>query len=147
MKILYDLGFNSTFYIELVLFLFCFTILVKFIFNPYLKAHHERSKRTVGDEEFAERITQEAAQKKLEYEAKAKTLNLEFRTVYDATKNQALQEYDRLLSETKKEVDDKLESASRNIANQVAKVRLEIEKEVVSVSNDIVNKIAGREGK
>src|SRR3954469_9588798 len=97
MELLRSLGVNSTFWIQVACFIISFSSLTFLVFIPYLRAHQEREARTVGSEESATRLIQEAHDLQQQYEQRAKVVNSQIKGAFDVQRQEAQKEYDRLV--------------------------------------------------
>ncbi|MEK7354988.1 MAG: hypothetical protein AAB250_00965, partial [Bdellovibrionota bacterium] len=75
MEILRSLGVDGTLWIHMACFLVSYVALTQLILKPYMAALRERETRTVGNEEHAVRLVEEANQLNSEYEQKARAIN------------------------------------------------------------------------
>lgn len=141
MKILEDLGINSTLFVQLILFLVAFFALSKLLFRPYLLVFHEREKKTVGDENQALRLIQDTDKIKEEYEQKARSLNLEFKTIFDQKRNDALKEHDEIVNQSRKEASQKILETQSLINEQIDVAKNKLEAEVPLISDAIIDKL------
>ena len=60
MELLKSLGIDSTLWSHLACFIVAYLALSTLVFRPYLRAFQERERRTVGSEEDAIRLIEEA---------------------------------------------------------------------------------------
>ncbi len=145
MKIIQDLGINSTVFVQFVVFLLAYLALTRLVFQPYLKAHHERQRRTEGEEALAERLLLESQDIHKEYEGKAQVARQEFKKAFDDAKGEALKEYDRIIATARDESHQKVQAAKKEIDLEVEKSRSLLSKEVPSLSGAIVSKLIGKD--
>lgn len=145
MEILRSLGVNWTLLIHLVCFGISYFFLTTFVLKPYAAAHREREKRTVGNEEVAVRLIEDAAKLQAKFEQKAKSLNSEIKGYYDESRTQAMAEYDQLISSARAEANIVTKGTQAEIEREVQKARQAIAAEVPAVSAAIASKLAGKE--
>jgi F-type H+-transporting ATPase subunit b len=145
MDILTSLGINSTIWIQLVCFLISYVSFSQLVLKPYMAALNEREKRTVGNEEIAVRLVEEAADLHAEYEQKARSLSAEIKGFYDEHRNNALKESDRILAEAREEAGRVLTQSRGQIALQIDAARRALSAEVPAISAAMASKLAGKE--
>jgi F-type H+-transporting ATPase subunit b len=145
MAVLKALGIDNTLWIHLACFLVSYAAITMLIIKPYLAALHEREKRTVGGEETATRLIEEATAIHTQYEQKARHINDEIKSVYDQSRMLANKESDRLLTEARENSDAILEQARAEIGREVQGARKILSSEIPAVSSAIASKLAGKE--
>ena len=97
MELLKSLGVNSTLWYQLACFIVSYLALSNLILKPYMAALHERENRTVGGEETAIRLIEEASHLHAELEQKARAIHASVKHVYDSSRTEAMAEYDRTI--------------------------------------------------
>ncbi len=139
------LGIDSTVWFQLVSFLIAYLALSNLVFKPYLKAFHERERRTVGSEESAVRIVEEAQQLQMNYEQRAKHLNSEIRSVYEAHRAEATKQYEKQVEAARAESATALDSARQKISTEVQAARKALSAEIPAVSAAIAARLSGKD--
>lgn len=145
MGILEALGVDSTIAIQFVVFMFVYFVLHFVLFKPYFLAYIERKQRTVGNTDVAERVTTETRDLEVKYEQKARELNSQHKGIYDASRTEALKEYDRLVSEAREDAKITLEQSRERLRNELKKARAEVEQEIPVVTQAITTKMLGKD--
>ncbi|MCB9027181.1 MAG: ATP synthase F0 subunit B [Bdellovibrionaceae bacterium] len=145
MAILESIGLNQTIFIQFAIFFVTYIFVNLLVFKPYNKAYEERVKKTEGNQGLAEQAVEATKILELEYETKARLINSEFKTIYDASKTDALHEYDMLISEAKENAKNVLTANRKKIATELERAKLELTKEVPLVSEAIVKNLLGKE--
>ncbi len=145
MEILTELGGNSTLWIQLGCFLIAFVALSQLIFKPYMAAHHERTQRTIGNEEAAGQILQDAAEIQIQYESRARELNDQTKQIFDQTRTAAMQDYDRVVNSARDQAAQILGQSRAEIAEGIKRLQADVFKEVPGVANVIASKLLGKE--
>ncbi|MCB0355957.1 MAG: ATP synthase F0 subunit B [Bdellovibrionales bacterium] len=145
MAILESIGLDQTLFVQFAIFFVTYFFVNQLVFKPYNKAYEERIKKTSGNQDLAEQAIQQTKVLELEYEKKARLINTEFKSIYDASKTEALHEYDRLVNEARENAKKTLEANRKKIASELDKAKLDLGKEVPVVSNTIVAKLLGKE--
>ncbi len=145
MDILNSLGIDKTVWIQLACFVVSYIFLSNFVFKPYLKAFHERERRTIGNEDLAARIIDEAHQLHGEYEKKAKALNLEIKNFYEKARAESMHEFDVIVKKARDDAGDLVDEARTKISAEVQRARQSISAEIPVVSSVIASKLVGKE--
>ncbi len=145
MELLKSIGINSTLWIHFACFAVAYLSLSNFLFKPYAAALRERESRTVGNEERAARMLDEAAEIHTQYEQKAKLVSAAIRTEYDKSRAEAMHEYDQVVTSARSEAAKALEHSRQLISTELGKAKTLLAQEVPSVTSAIASKMAGRE--
>lgn len=145
MDLLISLGVNSTLVIQFATFLVLYAVLKYALFAPYFAAYNERSHRTVGKAELAERYIAETKQMEEQFAAKAQEVNEQFKAIYDKTRSQAMKDYDRLVGEARTRSKALADEAVRKIHKEMDFARAQLGQEVSSVAQLINQKLIGKE--
>ncbi|MES2857436.1 MAG: ATP synthase F0 subunit B [Bdellovibrionota bacterium] len=145
MEILKSLGVDSTIWIHLACFLVSYIALTQLILKPYMAAMKEREKRTLGSEETAVRIIEEANDLHAEYEKRAREVNSTIKGLYDQSRTTATKEYDRLVEAARSEVGILLDASRTQIGAEVQTARRTLSGEIPNVATAIASKLAGKE--
>jgi F-type H+-transporting ATPase subunit b len=145
MEILRSLGVDWTLFIHLVCFGISYFFLTTFVLKPYAAAHHERERRTVGNEEVAARLIEEAHKLQEKYEQRARALNSEIKGYYDKSRTEAMEQYDQLVSGARAEANIVTKGAQAEVQREVGNARKALVAEIPSVAATIASKLAGKE--
>ena len=145
MNILTSLGVDWTLGVHLVSFLVSYLALTQLVFKPYMRAYEEREKRTFGNEREAERLIRESGELQAQYEQKAKVLNSQIKSVFDASRSEAQREYDQLVQVARDLASKELEANRSWIGQEIQKTRTALGAEVPALSAIIASKLAGKD--
>ena len=145
MDILLSLGIDHTVGYHFLLFVVVFLFLSQFVFKPYFSAYKERANRTIGGQENAQQLIAETEKLHLEYERKARAMNKEHKKIFDTRRSEALHAHDEVIQKAKVQAQEYLDTARGKINGELKAARQEVSTEVSSISDLIVNKVAGRE--
>ena len=145
-KILTSLGIDSTFYLQFGIFFVAFISMKWIVFDPYLKAHNERLKRTVGGVEETESLLQATERKEEEYSQQAKRLNGQIREIFAHQNEKAKKEKEQIMAVAKKEADGLMKGARSDLQASVDQLRKEMETHIPSISQSIQKKFLGSQG-
>jgi F-type H+-transporting ATPase subunit b len=145
MEIFKSLGVNSTLWIHLVCFLVSYVALTQWVLKPYLAALRERERRTVGGEETAVRLIDEANELHSEYEKRARAINAEIKQAYDHSRQAAMKDYDQIIAAARAEAMTLLERSRGEIASQISVAERLLAVDVPAVGAAIASKLAGKD--
>ncbi len=145
MALLKSLGIDSTLWIHVVCFAVAYLSISNLVFKPYMKALAEREKRTIGGEEQAALLLNEATEINAEYETKAKAVSASIRQEYETNRLEALKESEALLSAARAESAKILEASRAKIATEIKTAKSLLSAEVPAITSAIASKMAGKE--
>lgn len=145
MEILQALGVDWTLFIHLGFFGVSYLFFSNLVLKPYMKAMHERENRTVGNEEVAARLINEAGKLHEQFEMKARAINSEIKGYYDKSRSEAMKQYDEMVGGARSEANALVRTAQVDIEQKIQSVRKAISAEVPSVGSAIASKVAGKE--
>lgn len=143
--ILDTLKLNNTIWIQLGCFMVAYLAMSQLLFKPYYEAYRKRQERTVGGEETAEKLTQEALEMQESYEGKLRAVNAEFKTIYDQEKSEAQKSFNDKVAGARKEAEGVLEETRTQVATKVVDVQKDLEKEIPAISSAMASKLIGKE--
>lgn len=144
-SLLNALGVNETIWLQLACFIVSYLALSHLVFKPYMKAHHEREKRTVGNEESAVRIIEEAQDLHSNYELKAKALNSEIRSIYDKQRSDALKDYETMIKDARESAQQAMAATREKIAQEIQTAQKKLAVEIPGVAQAITNRLLGKD--
>ena len=98
MAILQQFGIDGTVFIHMIIFMIAIIFLSTVVFKPYLKALEMREQRTKGGEALAGEIQKQSADLRTRFEAKAKEVSTEIKTIYDKVRGQAAKDYEQIVA-------------------------------------------------
>ncbi|MCB0377623.1 MAG: ATP synthase F0 subunit B [Bdellovibrionales bacterium] len=143
LEILTSLGIDSTFFYQFVIFFIAFLSMNFIVFRPYLNAHDERIRRTVGGQKEAEDLMQSAAKEEEIYKAEARKLNSEIREIFATSNAKAKKETEEILNQAKTEADQEVEKGRKSLEATIQEVRKEMEAHIPEISKKIETKFTG----
>ncbi len=142
--ILEQLGIDSTFFAELVIFFVVFTILSRFYFRPFLQLFEARHKKTVQDREAAEKMMIDAQQKLEEYKQRLSAERAGAKRHYDTILEQAKKEETEILARAREEAKKVTQEAADSVAAQREKLKAQLQSDVESLAQTISEKLLSR---
>ena len=145
MEILTSLGVNHTLWMHFLCFLVAFSAFWLLILKPYGAALREREKRTVGNEEAAVQLVEQANDLHAEYEKKARAVNVQIKGFYDTSRTEAQAAYEKVVSSARAESSAALEKARAQISKEIQTARQTISADVPAIGAAIASKLAGKD--
>jgi F0F1-type ATP synthase membrane subunit b/b' len=145
MEIFRQLGVNETLWIHLACFLFSYVVLTQLILKPYFRAFLEREKRTVGSEEAAVRLSEEANDLQTQYGLQARDLNAKMKGLYDDARLTAQKQSDVVVGQARTQATALLQQNREQIAGEVSKAQKTLAAEIPAVGSAIASKLAGKD--
>lgn len=142
--ILEQLGIDSTFFAELVIFFVVFTILSRFYFRPFLQLFEARHKKTVQDREAAEKMMIDAQQKLEEYKQRLGLERANAKKHYDTILEQAKKEEADIMARAREEAKKVTQEAAESVAAQREKLKAQLQNDVESLAQTISEKLLSR---
>ncbi len=145
MEIFRQLGVDSTLWIHLACFLVSYVFLSQLIMKPYLRAFEEREKRTVGSEETAVRLVEEANDLQTQYALKARELNTQMTSFYNDARQAAQKQSESIVSKARDQATALLQGNREQISSEVQKAQKTLSAEIPAVGAAIASKLAGKD--
>ncbi len=142
--ILEQLGIDSTFFAELVIFFVVFTILSRFYFRPFLQLFEARHKKTVQDREAAEKMMIDAQQKLEEYKQRLSVERASAKKHYDTILEQAKKEEAEIMARAREEAKKVTQEAADSVSAQREKLKAQLQGDVESLAQTISEKLLSR---
>jgi F-type H+-transporting ATPase subunit b len=142
--ILEQLGIDSTFFAELVIFFVVFTILSRFYFRPFLQLFEARHKKTVQDREAAEKMMIDAQQKLEEYKQRLSLERANAKKHYDSILEQAKKDEAEIMARAREEAKKVTQEAADSVAAQREKLKAQLQSDVESLAQTISEKLLSR---
>lgn len=110
------------------------------VFRPYLKAHDERVRRTLGGQEEAKNLLDQADKAEETYKAEAKKLNAEIKDIFSASNAKAKSEVDTILVKAKEEADKQVDAGRKALNQSVSEAKQAMESHIPGISEKIQSK-------
>lgn len=145
MEIFRALGVDNTLIIHLACFLVSYIALTQLILKPYFNAYLEREKRTVGGEEAAVRLVEEANDLQTQYAIRARELNAQAKSFYDQARGDAAKRSETIVSAARDQASALIKSSREQIAGEVSKAKKSLALEIPAVGSAIASKLAGKD--
>ncbi|MFL5812658.1 MAG: ATP synthase F0 subunit B [Bdellovibrionia bacterium] len=142
--ILEQLGIDSTFFAELVIFFVVFGVLSRFYFKPFLALFEARHKKTVQDREAAEKMMIDAQQKLEEYKQRLSAERAAAKKHYDTILEQAKKEEAEILARAREEAKKVTQEAADSVSAQREKLKAQLQSDVESLAQTISEKLLSR---
>ncbi len=144
MAVLEQLGINQTVYIQFFIFLIAFITLSQVVFAPYAKALTEREARTKGGEELAGELQKQSVELKTQYEAKARKVSGDIKTIFDSYRDQANREYEQIISKARAESQRLVEEARLRVSIETAEAAKKLREDLPKIASAITSKLLAK---
>lgn len=144
MAILTQLGINQTAFIQFFIFAIAFFSLSLVVFKPYADALHKREEKTKGGEEVAEQMLKQSAELKTQFETKARQVTGEINTIYEAHREQAMKEYNRIVTEARGESQQLVEDTKKQVTLQIAEATSKLKEEIPNIAGLITQRLINK---
>ena len=144
MELLTSLGVNSSLGVQFIIFVVCYGVLKRMLFDPYFAAFDVRSARTVGTTEQAEKFSGETRELEKEYARRAQDANDQFRVAFEAARRDATAEYDRVVNEARARAKARVDETTARVQRELDAARGQIQGDVAAVSQLINQKLVGK---
>lgn len=138
------LDFNITLIYQVIAFFILLFILNEFLFKPVFKVLDEREKKTTGTVEEADKIEDDASKGIEEYEKSMKDAALKGHEKRNAIRQEGVDEEQKILEETRKEVAGELGKLRVDLGKEKEKALEELKTATAEISKEIAGKIIGR---
>lgn len=139
--ILQQLGLDSTFYPQFVVFFVLFLFLGQFFFKPFLRLMEERHRRTVQDRQAAEAMMSSVSERLAQIEARLAQARLEARGDFEKTVAEAKQEEAKILSAAREEAKRVVSETATALDAERARVRAQLELDAEALASAVADKL------
>ena len=143
LEILTSLGIDTTVFYQFFIFFVAYISMNHIVFKPYLKAHDERLRRTVGGEEQAKNLQEDTVKLEEQYSLEAKKLNDEIKTIFGEQNQKALKQKTEILEKARKDAEAKVQAGRSALDEAVSDARQAIGQQIPDISEKIENKFMG----
>jgi F-type H+-transporting ATPase subunit b len=144
MEIIHQLGINQTAFVQFAIFICIFFFLNLYVFTPYYAALAEREKRTLGGEDLALEFHKKTTELHSEYQLKTKEVTSKIKSIYEAQRNDAMKDYDIIVSKAREEAGVVLDTNNKKIAQAVQSAASALKLETTNVAVAITQKLLGK---
>ncbi len=141
---LQQLGVNSTFFIQFVVFIAIISFLSIYVFGPYAKAVAEREKQTKGSEDDALVMDKHSVELYAEYEKKAREVHSSIQDVYKAARAEAQKEHEKAILAARTESENYLNENRKKIKDAVGAAEDALKKETPQIVIAMTQKLLGK---
>ncbi|MEZ0390803.1 MAG: ATP synthase F0 subunit B [Pseudobdellovibrionaceae bacterium] len=144
MAILEQLGLNSSFFFQFVIFAFAYIVLSRLVFTPYSQALEQREQRTTGGEDLAVEISKQADQLQNQYEAKAREVSGSVKTIFDEYRQGASKEYEKIVSKARSESQKLVEEARQKVTVEMSAAAAKIKAEAPIIAQEMTQRLLAK---
>jgi len=143
-QILYDLGVNQTFWIQLAYFLISYFFVSQFLIKPYKANLEFRKKNTGGSLTHASTLNVETEKLMIQYQEKAKAQNATAQTVFEKLRLEAQGEEERLIGSSRKKGNEIIDQTKKKVITELSLARDQLKAQVPLISELIASRVLGR---
>ncbi len=145
MELLASLGVNETVGLQFIIFICVYFVLSRMVFTPYYNAFVERTRRTVGNTDVAEKLLSDAKNLEQRYQEKARAQNLISKEFFETARKSAQVEYQTIVDDARSKAKIQNDNTLEKIKVEMARVQPQIKNEVQVISQSIVAKLLGKD--
>lgn len=143
LKILLQLGANSTIFVQFFIFIVAIFFLTVFVYGPFFKAYDKRMEQTKGADQVAYETQDEAKKLDLIYKNKAREINEKIKAIFEESRKVGTDKAAEILTAAKAEVQAQTEKARTQVEAQKNGAQKEIAVVSADVANEISKKLSG----
>jgi len=143
LKILLQLGANSTVFIQFVIFIVAISFLTVFVYGPFFKAYDQRLQQTKGADQVAYETQDEAKKLDLIYKNKAREINEKIKSIFEESRKIGTEKAGETIAAAKNDVQAQTEKARTQVESQKASAQKDIATVSAEVANEISKKLSG----
>ncbi|MCC2679724.1 MAG: synthase chain [Pseudobdellovibrio sp.] len=143
LKILLQLGANSTVFIQFGIFIVAISFLTVFVYGPFFKAYDQRLQQTKGADQVAYETQDEAKKLDLIYKNKAREINEKIKSIFEESRKIGTDKAGETLAAAKNDVLAQTEKARTQVESQKASAQKDIAAVSAEVANEISKKLSG----
>lgn len=144
MAILDQLGLNSSFFFQFVIFAVAYFVLSRVVFVPYARALHERELKTKGGEDLAVEIQKKSEELTVLYESKARQVSGSVKAIFDDYRQQASAEYDKIVSQARTEAQTVIEEARQKVNSEINEAQIRVQAEIPLVAQEMTQRLLAK---
>ncbi len=135
------LGVDSTFFIQLVIFLLFYPILSRLLFLPYFKLQNQREKETVERMKEVTSLEQEKERLQEEYKKRAHEINETFNKIYMKESKLLRESFLKRREKKQAENKDQYEKKIKDLLQEIKTVEEQLNKEVNQLTEVAVSRL------
>ncbi|MDE0151481.1 MAG: ATP synthase F0 subunit B [Bdellovibrionales bacterium] len=135
------LQLNETFFIYLIVFFVFMLSVAHFLLKPYYEKFEAREKQTKGRVLLSTQLQKEEEHLNQEYEKKLVAFHQKFQKELNEKKNQILKTHQVQMDQTRKEAQDKINTALESFQKELAKAEEELGREAPQLAKQLKLKL------
>jgi F-type H+-transporting ATPase subunit b len=144
MSILEQLGINHTYFYQLAIFVFALIVLSQFVFKDFLALLERREGQTTGTESVVQEEILKAQNLSQSYEALARDVNGQIRSIFDSYREEAAAEYQKIVAQARSESARLIEDNRQRVSMELAEAGRQLQQELPGLSQAIVQKLISK---
>ena len=135
------LGVDSTFFVQLVIFLVFYPVFSRLLFLPYFKLQNQRETETVERMKQVEILEEEKKHLQKEYEQKAHRINERFNKIYDKESKLLKESFLKRRGEKQEENKKEYEKNFKSLLQEIKTVEDQLYDEVNQLTEVAINRL------
>lgn len=141
LEIFRQLGIDSSFFVQLGVFIATLMLLSRIFFNPFLRLIENRYKRTTQDREAAQKLMQQAENKLQEYQRLMGEARAEAQKNFEQVLKDARQHETQALHQAREEAKKITQEAAQEAAQEAEKIREKLRADVKTLATELSEKL------
>lgn len=134
---------NFTFFIQLGIFIACYTVLRIFVFGPYLRLVHMREEKTTGLKAKAMQLTEQARKYQLDYETFMREERKKVAIWVDEERRKVADEERQIVQAARESANTEMQRVREEVKKEFSKARSELLPNISEYSSSIATKLVG----
>ena len=139
------LDINFTFFFQVINFIVLIFLINRFLLKPAMKIIDDRRDLAEGSEEEARHLQSESDKMLVDYEQRLTEARITAAQERDKLREEGLKRENNIIRTTREETKKVIEELKVNIAEEASLTKKELNKDVDTLSQNIVEKLLGRE--
>ena len=139
--LLNQLGINSSFLLQFVVFILAYGVLSRFLFKPYLKILEQREKRTLGGQTEVKSLLEEEEKVYRTYKNKLQDLQQQISAFFQKAEHSAKQNCEEKLQTAHKKRQQQLADLQEKLKKQLGEEETKTEEEAQKLTAIITSKL------
>ena len=139
--LLNQLGINSSFLFQFVIFILAYGVLSRFLFKPYLKILEQREKRTLGGQTEVKSLLEEEEKVYRTYKNKLQDLQQQISAFFQKAEHSAKQNCEEKLQTAHKKRQQQLVDLQEKLKKQLGEEETKTEEEAQKLTAILTSKL------
>lgn len=141
MELLQSLGVNQTVFFQFLIFAIAFFSMMEIAFKPFAKAAQSREDNTKGSIENTGKLQEQKEVLLQQYEAEARKLTSEIKTIFDRNRDQARGEADKTVGNARQESALLIQQTREKVQSQLGEATRKAQDDIPALAQAMVKKL------